>query len=72
MDEVLEVMFLPMIPVINNVLNLVLLFSHDKVRQWPCVVWSVRHGLMIRGQQGGVEDIMDGPGHGELELVHNW
>ena len=72
MDEVLEVVFLPVISVINDVLDLVLLFSCDKVRQWPRVVWSVRRGFTIRGQQGGVEDVMDGPGHGELEFVCDW
>jgi hypothetical protein len=69
MDEVLEVVFLPVISVIDNILDLVLLFSRDKVRQWPRVVWSVCRGFAIRGQQGGMEDIMDGPGHGELEFV---
>jgi hypothetical protein len=33
MDEVLEVVFLPVISVINNVFDLVLLFSRDKVRR---------------------------------------
>jgi hypothetical protein len=72
MDEVLEVVFSPMILVINDALDLVFLLSHDKVRWWPCVVWSVRRGFAIRGQQGGMEDVMDGPGYGELEFVRDW
>jgi hypothetical protein len=71
-DEVLEVVFLPVILVINDILDLVFLFSRDKVRQWPRVVWSVHCVFTIRGQQGGVEDVMDGPGHGELEFVCDW
>jgi hypothetical protein len=72
MDEVLEVVFPPMISVINNVLDLVFLLSGDKVRRWPHVIWSMHRGFAIRGQQGGMEDVMDGPGHGELEFVHDW
>jgi hypothetical protein len=72
MDEVLEVVFSPVISVINNVLDLVFLLSRNKVRWWPHVVWSMRRGFAIRGQQGGMEDVMDGPGHGELEFVRDW
>jgi hypothetical protein len=70
-DEVLEIASFPMISMINNVLDLVFLFSGDKVRQWPRVIWSMHRGLTIRGQQEGVEDVMDGPGHGELEFVRD-
>jgi hypothetical protein len=72
MDEVLEVVFSPVISVINNALDLVLLLSRDKVRQWPRVIRSMCHGFAIRGQQGGMEDVMDSPGHGKLEFVCDW
>jgi hypothetical protein len=72
MDEVLEVVFLPVISVINDALDLVFLLSRDKVRRWPRVIWSVHRGFTIRGQQEGMEDVMDGPGHGKLEFVCNW
>jgi hypothetical protein len=72
MDEVLEVVFSPMISVINNALDLVFLLSCDKVRRWPRVIWSVRRGFVIRGQQGGMEDVVNGPGHGKLESVCDW
>jgi hypothetical protein len=58
--------------VINDVLDLVLLFSRYQVRRWPRVVGSMRRGFTIRGQQGGVEHVMDGPAHGEIELIGNW
>jgi hypothetical protein len=71
-DEVLEIVLSPMISVINDVLDLIFLLSSNKVRRWPRVIWSMCRGFAIRGQQGGMEDVMDGPGHGELEFVHDW
>ena len=71
MDEVLEGSCLPMEAVINDVFNLVLHFSCHEVRWLSCVVGPVGHIFMIRGQQGGMEDVMDGPGQRKLELISN-
>ena len=57
--------------VINDGLNLVFLSVFDKVRRQPRVVSSVLYSFAIRGQKGCVEDVMNGPGHRELQLVCN-
>jgi hypothetical protein len=33
------------------------------------VIGSVLRSFVIRSQQGGMEDIMDGPGGGEIQLI---
>ena len=55
--------------VINDGLDLVFLGVFDKVRRWPRVVVSVFYGFAIRGQEGCVEYVMNGPGRGELQLI---
>ena len=55
--------------VINNGLDLVFFGVFDKVRRRPRVVGPVFGGFAIRGQEGCVEDVMNGPGHGELQLI---
>ena len=52
--------------VINDGLDLVFFSVFDKVRRWPRVVGPVFYGFTIRGQKGCVEDVMNGPGCGEL------
>ena len=52
--------------VINDSFNLVFLGVFDKVRRWPRVVGPVFYSFAIRGQEGRVKDVMDGPGYGEL------
>ena len=54
---------------INDSFNLVFFGVFDKVRWWPRVVGSVFYGLAIRGQEGCVEYVMNGPGCGELQLI---
>ena len=51
---------------INDGLDLIFFGVFDKVRRWPRVVGSVFDSFAIRGQEGCVEDVMDGPGCGEL------
>ena len=65
-DEVLELSFTAKVAVINDGLDLIFFGVFDKVRRWPRVVGSVFGGFAIRGQEGCVEDVMDGPGCGEL------
>ena len=55
--------------VINDGLDLVFFSVFDKVRWWPRVVGPVFYGLAIRGQQGCMKDVMNGPGRGELQLI---
>jgi hypothetical protein len=52
--------------VINDGLDFVLLGVFDKVGGWPHVVGPVFYCFAIRGQEGCVEDVMDGPGCREL------
>ena len=54
------------VTVINDGLDFVFFGVFDKVRRWSRVVVPVFYGLAIRGQEGCVEYVMDGPGCGEL------
>jgi hypothetical protein len=65
----LELSFTSKVSVINDGLDFVFLGVFDKVRRWPRVVVSVFYGLTIRGQEGCMEDVMNGPGRGELQLI---
>ena len=65
-DEVLELSFTAKVTVINNGLDLIFFGVFDKIRRWPRVVGPVLRGLAIRGQEGRMKDVMDGPGRGKL------
>ena len=52
--------------VINDGLDLIFFGIFDKVRRWPRVVGPVFCSFAIRGQEGCVEDVMNGPGRREL------
>ena len=52
--------------VINDSFDFIFLGIFDKVRGWSCVVGPVFYSFTIRGQEGRVEDVMDGPGCREL------
>ena len=65
----MELSFTSKMTVINDGLDFVFFDVLDKVRRWPRVVVPVFYGLAIRGQQGCVEDVMDGPGCGKLQLI---
>ena len=66
LDEILELSFTSKMTVINDGLDFVFFGVFDKVRGWSRVVGPVFCGFAIRGQEGRVEDVMDGPGCGEL------
>jgi hypothetical protein len=51
--------------------DLVFLFTVYKFRGWSRVIDSVLRSLMVRGQQGSVEDVMDIPGQWQFELVRH-
>ena len=65
-DEVLELSFTAKVTVINDGLDLVFFGVFDKVRRWPRVVGPVFYSFTIRGQEGCVEYVMNGPGCGKL------
>ena len=69
LDKVLELFLTSEATVINDGLDFIFFGVFDKVRGRPRVVGSMFHGLAIRGQKGCVEDVMDGPGGGELQLI---
>ena len=65
----MELSFTSKMTVINDSFDFVFFGVLDKVRRWPRVVVPVFCGLAIRGQEGCVEHVMNGPGCGELQLV---
>ena len=71
LDEVLKLSFTSEVTVINDGLDFVFFGVFDKIRRWPRVVVPVFYGLAIRGQEGCVKYVMDGPGCGELQLIRN-
>ena len=70
-DEVLELSFTSEVTVINDGLDLIFFSIFDKVGWWPRVVGSMFCGFAIRGQEGCMEDVIDGPGRGELQSICN-
>jgi hypothetical protein len=66
LDQVLKLSFTSEVTVINDGLDLVFFGVFDKIWGWPRVVGPMFYGLVIRGQEGCVEDVMNGPGCGEL------
>ena len=69
LDKILKLSFTSEMTVINDGLDFVLFGVFDKVRWWPRVVGPMFCGFTIRGQEGRVKDVMDGPGCGELQLI---
>ena len=70
-DEILELSFPSEVTVINDGLDFIFFGVFDKVRRWPRVVGPVFCSFTIRGQEGRVKDVMDGPGGGELQLIRD-
>ena len=58
--------FTSKVTVINDGLDLVFFGVFDKIRRWPRVIGPVFCGFAIRGQEGRVEHVMNGPGRGKL------
>ena len=69
LDKILKLSFTSEVTVINDGLDFVLFGVFDKVRWWPRVIVSVFYGFAIRGQEGCVKYVMDGPGCGELQSI---
>ena len=69
LDKILKLSFTSEMTVINDGLDFIFFGVFDKVRRWPRVVVHVFHSLAIRGHEGCVEYVMNGPGRGELQLI---
>jgi hypothetical protein len=70
-DQVLQLAPLSEEPMPHDHLDLVFFISVHHFRGWPMEIGPVLTCFAIRGQQRGVEDVMDGPGQGELEAISN-
>ena len=66
LDKILKLSFTSEVTVINDGLDFIFFGVFDKVRRWPRVVGPMFYGFTIRGQEGCVEYVMNGPGCGEL------
>ena len=71
LDKILKLSFTSEMSVINDGLDFVFFGVFDKVRRWPRVVGPMFCSFAIRGQEGRVKDVMDGPGGGELQLIRD-
>ena len=71
LDKILELSFTSEVTVIDNGFDFIFFGVFDKVRRWPRVVGPVFCSFAIRGQEGRVKDVMDGPGCGELQLIRH-
>ena len=71
LDKILKLSFTSEVTMINYGFYFVFFGVFDKVRGWPRVVGPVFRSFAIRGQEGRVKDVMDGPGVGELQLICN-
>ena len=66
LDKILKLSFTSEVTVINYGFDFVFFGVLDKVRRWPRVVGPVFRSFAIRGQEGCVEHVMNGPGRGKL------
>ena len=69
LDKILKLSFTSKVTVINDGLDFIFFGVFDKIRRWPRVIVPVFYGFTIRGQEGRVKYVMDGPGCGELQLI---
>jgi len=61
-----------MTSVVDNGLDLVLLFTLNQIRWWTCEVGPVGGGLSIGQEKGGVKYVMDAPGQREGKSISHW
>jgi hypothetical protein len=64
LEEILQGLPSSVQAVINDGLDLVLVFTLDQFGGWLDVVGAVLWSLAIRGEEAGVEHVMDLPGFG--------
>ena len=72
LDQILEFAPLAVEAMVSNGLDFVLLFSIHYLRGRFRKVDAVFFCFAIRCQQASMEDVMDGPGRRELELISHW
>ena len=72
LDQVLELTPSAMEAMVSDGLDFVLLFSVYYLRGRFRKVDPVFLRFTIRRQQAGMEDVVDGPSRGKLELISNW
>jgi hypothetical protein len=68
-DQVLQFMPLAKEAMPHDGLNFIFCLAFDHLRGWRIVIGSMFRSFMIRGQQGGMKDVMDGPGRGKTQLI---
>ena len=71
-DQILEFAPSTMEAMVSNGLDFILLFSIHYLRGRFRKVDPMFLRFMIRRQQAGMEDVMDGPGWRKLELIGHW
>ena len=71
-DQVLKLAPSAMEAMVSNGLDLVFLFPVHYFGGRFRKVDPMFFRFTIRRQQASMEDVMDGPGRGELELISNW
>ena len=69
LDKILELSFTSEVTVIDDGFDLIFFGVFDKIRRRPRVVGPVFYSFTIRGQEGRMKDVMDGPGCRKLQLV---
>ena len=72
MDEVLKLTSLPMVPVIDNFLHLILFFVINQLWWQLLELGPMLFCFFIRGQEQAMEYVMDGPGFWQFKLVSDW
>jgi hypothetical protein len=50
-DEILELLCSPKVAVFGDPLYLIFFFAFYEVWRWLCVVWTMRSGLEVRGEE---------------------
>jgi hypothetical protein len=68
-DQILELLLLPMVTVGTDGLHLIFFPPLHEVGGWSHKVDPVLIGLLVWGEEQGVEDVMNGPGGGQVELI---
>jgi hypothetical protein len=71
-DEILESLRFPMKAVSGDGLDLEFFFSINDLWKRARIVIPILLSLLIWGQESGVEDVMDGPGGRQCELIRHW
>jgi hypothetical protein len=69
LDKVLELAPFSKELMSHDNLHFELLFSVNHFGWWAVIIGAMFFCFVIGGEKGGMEDVMDGPGWGQLELI---